>query len=63
MPSSEATLSQLAAPPADMKLAPPKIEKKTSTATMPISEPTSGRRTRPPIEGLEEREVFGPAAA
>ena len=29
MPSSEATLSQLAEPPADMKFAPPKIEKKT----------------------------------
>ncbi len=63
MPSSEATLSQLADPPADMKLAPPKIENNISTAIMPISEPTSGRRTRQPIEGSEECWEDGAVAA
>src|SRR6185436_18145779 len=51
IPSSAATLSQLAAPLADMKSAPPKTEKNTKTATRPMNEPISGLRTRPPIEG------------
>ena len=57
IPSSEATLSQLAAPPAVRKFAPPKIEKKAKTAIRPMNEPISGRRTRLPIEVLEDREA------
>src|SRR5271166_6133460 len=62
MPSSEATLSQLAAPPADRKFSPPKTEKKTKTATRPMSDPVSGRRTSAPSDGVEEGEADGSAA-
>jgi hypothetical protein len=47
-------LSQLAAPPADMKFSPPKTEKKAKTAMRPINEPVSGRRTRLPNDGPGE---------
>jgi hypothetical protein len=50
IPSSAATLSQLAAPLADMKSAPPKNEKNANTAIKPMNEPISGRRTTLPIE-------------
>ena len=51
MPSSAATFSQLAAPPADRNCCPPKIAKKMKTLTVPISAPVSGRRTRLPSDG------------
>ncbi len=48
IPSEAATLSQLAAPVTDTKLSPPKMAKKTKTATRPRNEPVSGRRKRLP---------------
>src|SRR5579863_7355076 len=62
MPSSEATLSQLAAPPAERKFAPPKTEKKTKTATRPMNDPVSGRRASAPSENDDEGKVGGSAA-
>src|ERR1700679_3874931 len=63
IPSSAATLSQLAAPPAERKFAPPNTEKNARTAIRPMSEPISGRRTRLPIEGHEERDANGATAS
>jgi hypothetical protein len=63
MPSSEATLSQLAVPPALMKLAPPNTEKNAVTQTRPISEPISGRRMRLPMSISDGRASRGTATA
>src|SRR6478736_6226024 len=63
MPSSEATLSQLAVPPALRKLMPPNTEKKAVTQTRPMSEPISGRRMRLPNVGAEGRTDCGCATA
>src|SRR5271154_1208941 len=51
IPREAATLSQLAAPLADTKLAPPKTAKKAKTAARPRNEPVSGRRRSFPSEG------------
>src|SRR5262249_2781693 len=51
IPSSEATLSQLAAPPGDRKFSPPNTEKNTRTATRPMKEPVSRRRASIPNDG------------
>src|ERR1700729_4088623 len=51
IPSEAATLSQLAAPFGDRKLAPPKTAKKTKTVTRPRNEPVSGLRRRLPSAG------------
>ena len=62
MPSSEATLSQLAAPPAERKFAPPNTEKNTKTATSPMNDPVSGRRASAPNENVEAGRAGGSAA-
>src|ERR1700722_14870455 len=54
MPSWEATLSHLAAPPAERKFSPPNTEKKTKTATRPMNDPVSGRRASAPSDSVEE---------
>ena len=43
MPSSAAMFSQLAVPPADEELRPPKMAKKTKTPRVPMRAPVSGR--------------------
>ncbi len=51
IPSDAATLSQLAAPAAETKSAPPNTAKKTKTAAKPKNDPVSGRRSMLPSEG------------